>query len=380
MATIRTAIIGTGFMGKVHREAIRRLGNVDVVAVAGETDRMAADFAAANQIARFTGDWKSLVGDKEVEAVHIVTPNATHAEMAIAFAKAGQHVLCEKPLAMTSAEAKKMLETATRNGVVHATNHNLRCYPMVQHAREMIAAGDLGDVLIVQGTYYQDWLLYETDYNWRIHAGAAGALRCVGDVGSHWMDMIQHVTGLRITALCADLQTFHKKRKKPKGNVETFSAKLAKGKGYEEYDVDTEDFGACLVRLGDRARGAYSVSQVSAGCKNRFEFEVFGTKAGLRWNQETPDLLWIGHRNEPNQIIVKDPSLMKGKSATYADLPGGHSEGYDDAHKQLFRRFYAKIADPKITGDFPTFADGLWGMNCLDAILKSQKKQGWVKL
>jgi len=380
MDRIRTAMIGTGFMGKVHTEQVRRLGNVDVAAVAGSSADKARSFAEANAIPRSTGDWKSLVGDKEIDAVHILTPNADHCEMAVAFAKAGQHVLCEKPLAMSAAEAKKMLQAAVKAGVVHATNHNLRYYPMVQHIRQMIANGDLGDILVVDGTYYQDWLLYETDYNWRLDAASNGPLRVVGDIGSHWMDMIQHLTGLRITALCADLQIVHPVRKKPKGSVETFTGKLARGAGYTDYKVETEDFGAVLLKLGDRARGCYSVSQVSAGCKNRFEFEIFGTKCGVRWNQETPDILWIGNRNAPNQVIVKDPSLMAGGSAGFADLPGGHSEGYDDSHKQLFKRFYQAVAARKTTGDYPTFEDGLWGMTCLEAVLKSHKKQGWVKV
>ena len=348
--------------------------------MAGSSDAKARAFADANSIPGATGDWKSLVGSKEVDAVHILTPNVQHCEMVKAFAKAGQHVLCEKPLAMSAAEARDMLQTAEKSNVVHATNHNLRYYPMVQHARAMIAAGDLGDVLVVQGTYYQDWLLYETDYNWRLEAKANGPLRVIGDIGSHWMDMIQHLTGLKISSLCADLQIVHKNRKRPKGSVETFSGKLAKGAGYEDYTVETEDFGMVMLKLGDRARGCYSVSQISAGCKNRFEFEIFGTKAGLRWNQETPDLLWIGNRNSPNQLIVKDPSLMAGNSASFADLPGGHSEGYDDSHKQLFRRFYQRIADRKVKIEYPTLADGLWGMTCIEAVAKSHKKQGWVKV
>lgn len=373
-------MIGTGFMGKVHTEAVRRLGNVEVVAVAGSSDAKARSFADANNIPGATGDWKTLVGSKEVDSVHILTPNVQHCEMVKAFAKAGQHVLCEKPLAMSAAEARDMLKTAEKYNVVHATNHNLRYYPMVQHARAMIANGDLGDILVVQGTYYQDWLLYETDYNWRLEAKANGPLRVVGDIGSHWMDMIQHLTGLKITSLCADLQIVHKNRKRPKGSVETFTGKKASGAGYEDYKVETEDFGMVMLKLGDRARGCYSVSQVSAGCKNRFEFEIFGTKAGLRWNQETPDLLWIGNRNSPNQIIVKDPSLMAGNSASFADLPGGHSEGYDDSHKQLFRRFYARVADRKAKIEYPTLEDGLWGMTCLEAVAKSHKKQGWISV
>ncbi len=373
-------MIGTGFMGKVHTEAVRRLGNVEVVSVAGSSDAKARAFADANEIPGSTGDWKSLVGSKEIDAVHILTPNVQHCEMVKAFAKAGQHVLCEKPLAMSASEARDMLKTAEKYNVVHATNHNLRYYPMVQHARAIIANGDLGDILVVQGTYYQDWLLYETDYNWRLEAKANGPLRVVGDIGSHWMDMIQHLTGLKISSLCADLQIVHKNRKRPKGSVETFTGKMAKGTGYEDYKVETEDFGMVMLKLGERARGCYSVSQVSAGCKNRFEFEIFGTKAGVRWNQETPDLLWIGNRNAPNQIIVKDPSLMAGNSASFADLPGGHSEGYDDSHKQLFRRFYAHVADRQTKIEYPTLEDGLWGMVCLEAVAKSNKKQGWVSV
>jgi predicted dehydrogenase len=248
----------------------------------------------------------------------------------------------------------------------------------VQHIRQMIAAGELGEVLIVQGTYSQDWLLYDTDYNWRVEQEANGRLRAVGDIGSHWMDMIQHVTGLKITGLCAELATFHRTRKKPKFSVETFTGKTLQPEDYDNIEITTEDFGAVLVRLGGRARGAYTVSQMSAGNKNRFEFEVYGTKSGVRWNQERPDELWIGQRNSPNQVIVKDPSLLLGPAAGFADLPGGHSEGYDDAHKQVFKRFYAKVADPAAPADYPTFADGHWGMHLLSKVVESAEKRGWV--
>ncbi len=226
----------------------------------------------------------------------------------------------------------------------------------------MIAAGELGDILIVSGTYFQDWLLYETDWSWRTLAESGGSLRAMGDIGSHWMDMIQHLTGLRITALCADLQTFHQFRKRPKGSVETFAGKKSQAADYDSVAMTTDDFGAVLLRLGDRARGQFAVSQMSAGRKNRFEFEIYGTKSGIAWNQERPDELWIGHRNEPNQIIVKDPSLLHAHAAGFADLPGGHSEGYDDTFKQMFRRFYARVADPSAQSNIrpsPT-APGAW--------------------
>jgi predicted dehydrogenase len=281
-------------------------------------------------------------------------------------------------MTVSVAEAQDLVDTAAKTKRENAVNHNLRYYPVVQHMRRMVESGELGDVLAVQGTYSQDWLLYDTDYNWRIESKANGPLRTMGDIGSHWMDMIQHLTGLRITALCADLQTFHKTRKRPKVAIQTFAGKTLQPSDYEEVPIDTEDFGAVLIHLGDRTRGAFTVSQVSAGCKNRFQVDIFGSKCGVSWNQERPDELWIGHRNTPNQIIIKDPSLLLPKAAAYADLPGGHSEGYDDTHKQLFRRFYQKIADPAVPVEYPTFTDGLHGMQLLEKVLDSQHKQGWV--
>jgi predicted dehydrogenase len=271
-----------------------------------------------------------------------------------------------------------MVSLAAKTNLPNCVNHNLRFYPAAQQIRRMIEHGDLGEVLVVQGTYSQDWLLYDTDYNWRIDKAANGPLRVMGDIGSHWMDMIQHVTGQRISALCADLQIVHKTRKKPKGEIETFTGKTLKPEDYTEVPIETEDYGAVLLHLGDRARGAFTVSQVNAGCKNRFQIEVFGTKSGVMWNQEKPDELWIGNRNTPNQLILKDPSLLYPAAAAYADLPGGHSEGYDDTHKQCFRRFYAHVADRSAKAEYPTFAEGLRGMQLLDKVIESNQKRGWV--
>lgn len=378
MRKLKTAIIGTGFMGKVHAENVRRVGNVEIAAVAGISDAEAKKFADSIGVERSTGDYRTIFADPSIDAVHILTPNALHCPMSVEAMEAGKAVICEKPLTMNVEEAQKMVDVAAKTGVANCVEHNLRYYPVVQHIRQIIAAGELGEVLIVQGTYSQDWLLYDTDYNWRIERAANGALRAVGDIGSHWMDMIQHVTGQKITALCADLAIFHKQRKRPKFAIETFTGKTLTPDDYELVNIDTEDFGAVLLHLGDRARGCYTVSQMSAGNKNRFEIEVYGTKSGVRWNQERPDELWIGQRNAPNQIIIKDPSLLRGPAAGFADLPGGHSEGYDDAHKQVFKRFYAKVADPSAPVDYPTFADGLWGMKLLGKVLESAEKRGWV--
>jgi len=376
MPKIKTAIVGTGFMGKVHAENVRRLGNVEVAAIVGSRPETAQKFAASIGVPFATSDLGQVLKNPEIQAVHICTPNAQHFPMALAAVNAGKAVLCEKPMTMNVDEAKKLVAAAKEKGTVNAVQHNLRYYPVVQQIRQMIAAGDLGDILIVQGTYSQDWLLYETDWNWRLASEANGKLRVMGDIGSHWMDMIQHLTGQSITAVCAELATFWEERKRPKGSVETFSK--AKAAEYESFKVDTEDFGVVMLHLGKRARGAFTVSQMSAGRKNRFAFEIFGTKAGVAWNQESPDQLWIGHRNEPNQIIVKDASLFYPAAATFADLPGGHSEGYDDSHKQLFKRFYAKVADPSAPVDFPTFEDGLHGMVLLEKVAQSNEKRAWV--
>jgi predicted dehydrogenase len=378
MKKIKTAIVGTGFMGKVHAENVRRLGNVEIAAVVGSRPERANQFAESMGIPFATANLKDVLDNKEIEAVHICTPNVDHYPMSLAAIEAGKAVLCEKPMTMNVSEARKLVDAAKAKNAVNCVEHNLRYYPVVQQMRQMIAHGDLGEILIVQGTYSQDWLLYDTDWNWRLDAKSNGRLRVMGDIGSHWMDMIQHLTGLSITALCADLAIFHKTRKRPKGSVETFSAKKAAATDYETFPVDTEDFGAVLVHLGDRARGSFTVSQMSAGRKNRFAFEIFGTKAGVAWNQEEPDTLWIGHRNEPNQIIVKDASLFYPEAATFADLPGGHSEGYDDSHKQVFKRFYAKVADRSAPVDYPTFEDGLHGMILLEKVMESAAKRGWV--
>ncbi len=378
MQTLKTAILGTGFMGKVHAENLRRLGNVEIVAVAGSSDQRAREFAKGIGVSRATGNYQELLEDPVIQAVHILTPNALHHPMCRAALQAGKHVLCEKPFTISLAQARELVDLAAKTGLANCIQHNLRYYPLVQQIRRMIEAGDLGEILIVQGSYSQDWLLYDSDWNWRVDAGANGALRAMGDIGSHWMDLIQHVTGLRITELCADLATFHRTRRKPKGSVETFAGKKQSDGEYENFPIDTDDFGAVLLRLGDRARGAFTVSQMSAGRKNMFTIDIYGTKSGVSWNQERPDELWIGQRNTPNQIILKDPALLYPQAASYADLPGGHSEGYDDTHKQVFKRFYARVADPSAPVEYPTFEDGLFGMQLLEKVAESAKTRGWV--
>jgi predicted dehydrogenase len=367
-------------MGRVHLEALRRVEFVDVVAIAGRELEPAKRLGAGFGVETVVDDYRKLLEDVTIDAVHICTPNVTHYQMAKDALLAGKHVLCEKPLSVSVEEAKELVSLARERELRNCVCHNLRYYPMVQQIRRMREDGDLGEVLVVQGTYSQDWLLYETDWNWRIDVKAGGALRAMGDIGSHWFDMAEHLTGLQVRSLCADLQTFHPTRKRPKQSVETFSGKLLTAADVEDTPVHTEDFGAVLFRMGEGARGAMTASQVSAGRKNHLNIEIYGTNASVRWDQERPDELWIGQRNSPNQTIVKDPSLLKKAAAGYADLPGGHSEGYDDTFKQVFRRFYTSIASPQSPSDYPQMSDGLRQMKIMEAELASHRSRSWVEL
>ncbi|MGC2160663.1 MAG: Gfo/Idh/MocA family oxidoreductase [Silvibacterium sp.] len=376
MKPIRAAIFGTGFMGRVHLEALRRVEFVEPAAITGRNAAAAKKLGAAFGVPYV--DAQAILKDKSIDAVHICTPNALHFAMAKDALLAGKHVLCEKPLAITSKEAEELDSLARQKGLRVCVCHNLRYYPMVQQMRRMREAGDLGEILVVQGSYSQDWLLYDTDWNWRVDSKTGGPSRCMADIGSHWFDAAEHITGLRVTSLCADLQTFFPVRKQPKHSVETFANKTLDAEDYIPTPVDTEDFGAVIFRIGERARGSMTASQSSAGRKNRLSIEIYGTKAGVAWDQERPDELWIGHRDSGNQIIIKDPSLLKPEARAYADLPGGHSEGYDDTFKQLFRRFYASIADPAAAAEYPHFSDGLRQLVLLEAEMKSHSTRSWI--
>ena len=377
---VRTALLGTGFVGRVHLEALCRLGFIDVAAfVTAEVDlEQANKLAAEFGVSRVETNYRRILEDESIDAIHICTPNVLHAQIAKEALHANKHVLCEKPLATSSALARELVDLARETGLRNCTCHNLRFYPMVQQMRAMREAGDLGEILVVQGTYSQDWLLFDTDWNWRLDRNENGPSRVMADIGSHWCDMAEHVTGQRISSLCADLQTFHKIRKQPKGPIETFAGKLLKPEDYHEIPIDTEDFGAVVFRMGDRVRGAFTASQVSCGRKNRLSIEVYGTKGGVAWDGERPDELWTGSRNSANPVYIKDPSLMKPAARPYASLPGGHGEGYDDTFKQIFRRFYQSIQDPTVMPEYPQFADGLRQLTVIETELESNRKHAWV--
>jgi len=377
MKPIRTAIVGTGFMGRVHLEAVRRTEGVEVAAIVGRTEDAAQRLGAGFGVPLMKADYREVLQDRTIDAVHVCTPNAQHYSMTKDALETGKHVLCEKPITTAVREAEELVSLAAKQGLRNCVCHNLRYYPMVQQMRQLREAGELGEILVVQGTYSQDWLLYDTDWNWRADSKVSGPSRCMADIGSHWFDLAEHLTGLRVTSLCADLQTFHRTRKRPKHSVETFANKLMGPEDYIETPVDTEDFGAVIFRMGTRTRGCMSASQVSAGRKNGFRMEIYGSRSSVAWNQERPDELWVGHRDSGNALFVKDPSLLLPGARGFADLPGGHSEGYDDTFKQVFRRFYASIGSSG-TAEYPQFVDGLRQLKILDAVLESQRTREWV--
>ncbi len=385
MRTIKTGLIGAGFVGPHHIEAARRLGFVEVLAVAGSSQSSAEAKAEKLNIPKAYGKYEALLDDPEVEVIHNCTPNDLHTPVTMAAIERGKHVIADKPLALSAADAKKMLEAARKKGIVHAVTFNYRYNPLIQQARVMVKRGDLGQVHFVHGNYLQDWLLFPNDYNWRLEK-EGGASRCVADIGSHWCDLIGYVTLARIDEVLSEYTTLFSSRQRPKGSREAF-AQSGGDEQYDEYPVDTEDFASVLLRFDNGARGCFSVSQVSAGHKNGLEIEINGRQASLGWKQERPNELWIGRRNEPNSWLLKDPSLLDESIRHYAALPGGHGEAWADAFRNLLRNVYTFIAEGRsMTGDkdkieFPTFEDGFVSNSIVEAITKSAKSGGvWIKV
>ncbi|MCF1710975.1 Gfo/Idh/MocA family oxidoreductase [Tabrizicola sp. J26] len=375
---IGAAVIGTGFIGTVHLEALRRLG-VPVRGVLGSSPERAADRATALGVARAYRSLAELLEDPSVDVVHVTSPNVAHFDQVMQILAAGRHVVCEKPLAMTSAQSAEMVAAASITGKVAAVCYNTRFYPLNQHAHRMVADGALGEVRLVTGHYHQDWLVKPTDWNWRLETEEGGELRSVGDIGTHWMDLTSFITGQKVVSVMADLATFLPERQKPVGPVETFAAATG---ATQTRQIRTDDAATILLRFANGARGTVSTSQVSPGRKNSLVWDIAGSAASAAWNSETPDHLWIGHRDAPNQILQRDAALMNVAGAAAAALPGGHVEGFADTFRALFRQVYSDVAlgarGPDAT--YAGFEDGHREMLFCDAVLKSARSGRWVDL
>jgi predicted dehydrogenase len=377
IADIRAAVIGTGFIGTVHVEELRRIG-VQVRGVLGTTPARGAARAEALGVGHAYPSLDAILADPDVDVVHVTSPNHLHVPQARAILAAGKHVICEKPLAMTAAESAGLVDDAARSGLVNAVNFNIRFYPLHQHVREFVAGGGLGDVRFVTGHYFQDWLLLDTDWNWRLEPDKGGNLRAVGDIGSHWIDLVQFLTGHQIVSVMADLATFVGVRHEPKGPVETFSTERSADTLNRE--MATEDVASILVRFDNGARGAVSVSQISAGRKNSLQWEIDGSTDAAAWDSETPDHLWLGHRDRPNEILLRNPALMGPAGRAAAALPAGHVEGFGDTFGALFRAIYADVmaGGPADRPPYATFADGHDEMLVNDAIAASAVTGQWA--
>ena len=377
LSAIGAAVIGTGFIGTVHVEQLRRIG-VDVRGVLGSTPDRGTARADALSVGHAYANLEDILADPAVHVVHVTSPNHLHVPQARAILAAGKHVVCEKPLAMTAAESVGLVEEARASGLVNAVNFNIRFYPLHQHVREVVAAGTLGDVRFVTGHYFQDWLLHDTDWNWRLDPSQGGALRAVGDIGSHWLDLMAFVTGQPIVSVMADLATFVTARQEPTGPVETFST--GRSADTVTRPMGTEDTATLLLRFANGARGSVAVSQISAGRKNSLQWEIDGSESAAWWDSDTPDHLWLGHRDRPNELLLRNPALMGDAGKAAAALPGGHVEGFGDTFGALFRAIYRDVAAGRPSADphYADFAAGHDEMLVNDAIALSAAEQRWV--
>jgi len=377
-------VIGGGFIGPVHVEALRRLG-VEVAGLLGSSPARAQTIADAQAIPKVYVDLDELLGDDRVGVVHVASPNAFHFEQARRVLESGRHLICEKPLAISSRETAALCAVAqARPSQAAAVNYNIRYYPLCREIRQRIASGSLGRVLSVTGSYVQDWLLYPADYNWRVEPDGHAQLRAVADIGTHWMDLAQYLIASPIRALSADLATFHPRRYQPAGPSDTFSGSNEAGgrpRAVQEVEIITEDHAAVLLRFDGGARGAFHVSQVTAGRKNRLTVEIAATEGSLSWDSESPNRLWIGARKGSNQLLERDPALLGQAAASLCHYPGGHSEGFPDTFKQLFFDVYTWIVVGRHTGEmpsFPTVTDGDHEVRLCEAIAQSSATQAWV--
>jgi predicted dehydrogenase len=378
---IRAAVVGTGFVGPFHVDAVRRGGYGEVVAIVGSDAVRTRARAASLGVARSTTDIRELLDDPSIDVVHVCTPNRTHVELATAVLEAGKHLVLEKPVALDSRSARGLADLARRQGRHAAVALTYRGYPMVRRARAIVQAGELGTVRLVHGGYIQDWLSEATDYNWRLEPDVGGASRAVADIGSHWFDTAEFISGARVEEVFADLATFLPRRSRPLSGAVAFGT--ADGP-VEEVAVHSEDAATILVRFAGGGRGAAVISQVSPGRKNSFALEIAGAHATLDWDQEDAERLWIRTRDEARQLMRR-PEDGPGPGPGIPSLPAGHPEGWAEALRDLLRPFYAAVQSgrPPVEGSdagYPTLDDGARGVAFVEAVLSSAGTARWVKI
>ena len=373
------AIIGLGFVGRAHLESLRRIG-IPVRGMLGSSRERGEETSGSLGLERAYASLQELAADPSVTVVHICTPNYVHFEQASTLLRAGKHVLCEKPLAMDSLETEMLVKLEKECRRVGAVAYNLRYYPLCQEAKALIAAGAIGKPRLVHGGFLQDWLLFPTDWNWRLDPKLGGELRAVSDIGTHWLDLMMWITGRKVAEVCADLATVLPVRQRPRGRVETFQK--ATNVEREDVFIKTDDYASVLLHFEDDMRGVMTVSQVSAGRKASLSFEIDGTKGSLAWDSESPNTMWLGRREEHSEIVIKDPVHQSPAARGFAAYPAGHAEGYPDTFVQLFREYYAYLDAGNFDAPrpFPTFATGDHELTLCEAIAKSAESRAWVQV
>jgi predicted dehydrogenase len=383
MNKIKCGIIGMGYVSISHIEAVRRLGFVEIEAVADINFEMAQAKAKALYIPKCYRTEDELISDPAVEVIHNCTPNYLHRKINEKVLHSGKHIFSEKPLAKNTQETSELVALLGEHpNQVAGVNFNYRMNPLVQDMKDKINNGEIGRPRLIHGSYLQDWLLFETDYSWRLDAEISGLSNTIADIGSHWMDSVQVATGAKINAVCADLVTNVPKRKKPRGHVQAFAE--SSETEFETKIIDVEDYGAVLFRMDNGSHGVFHVSQVSAGRKCYLNFEINGEKASLQWNQENADQMWVGYRDEPNGLIIRNPNWMSEKTRHHTYLAAGHPEGWNDAMTNNVKSFYQFLISGKKLNqdhaDFATFEEAHYIMRLVEAILESHRTQCWVHI
>ena len=382
-ARTRAAVIGVGFVGVQHVEALRRIGSVDVSAVvASSADR---ERAAAEKLGvpGWSADYEDVLLDRSIDVVHFCVPNDLHLPVARAALRAGKHVVCEKPLALNSREAAVLTRLAELTDRVTVLVHNYRFFPMAAELRERVLAGELGPLHLIRGSYLQDWLLLPTDYNWRVDAVRGGSSRAIADIGSHWVDLAETVTGLRVKTVITELATIHPRRRP--AALETFQVVSAAGAGSGDWQaIETEDQAALLLGFEEGLQGTLTVSQVAAGHKNDLELSVDGAAASATWRQERPDELWIGRRDGSSEVVPRSPQAGSAAARSLARLPPGHNEGWADGLRNLLAAAYSVIGGERSREELPvplpTFRDGLRHHLFIEAAVESARRRDWVQI
>lgn len=376
---IRVGVIGTGFSAESHADALRRLPGVQLAAIASRSPDRAAEAARRHGAARAYENPEQLIDDQDVDAVHVCTVNRLHSDLSARALAAGKHVVTEKPLGTDSkstARLAQLASSAASSGTLAAVCFNYRHYGVIQQLRAMLTTAERSPVHFVHGSYLQDWLLYDTDWSWRLDPAENGASRAIADIGSHWIDLVQYVSGERVTEVFADLATHHSIRQRPTRVQSSFQGADRGDK--EPVSIASEDFGTVMIRFQGGARGVFAVSQVSPGRKNRLTFQIDTADTAFAWNQEHPNTAWIGRRDECNLEYLRAPA----NAAPAAFLPEGHPEGWRDALRNMCAEFYANV-EALSNGTAPraayaSFSEGHRTTLLVEAILESHRSGTWV--